>query len=57
VFSSREVLGADVFYIRPTLRNRLAVYLHYGIDRLAVSAGSVLSRLRLKQSIKRWLKR
>jgi hypothetical protein len=57
VFSTREVLGADLFYVRPTLRNRLAVYLHYGIDHLAVLAGNVLSRLRLKQSIKRWLKR
>jgi hypothetical protein len=57
VFSTREVLGADLFYVRPTLRNRFAVYLHYGIDRLALSAGNVLSRLRLKQSIKRWLKR
>jgi len=57
VFSTREVLGADLFYIRPTLRNKLALYLHYGIDRLAVSAGNLLNRLRLKQSIKRWLKR
>jgi CelD/BcsL family acetyltransferase involved in cellulose biosynthesis len=57
VFSTREVLAADLFYLRPTLRNRLAVYAHYGIDRLAEASGHILSRMRLKHAIKRWLKK
>jgi CelD/BcsL family acetyltransferase involved in cellulose biosynthesis len=57
IFSTREIVGADLFYFRPTLRNRLAIHAHYGIDRLAESAGNVLSRLRLKHAIKTWLKK
>jgi CelD/BcsL family acetyltransferase involved in cellulose biosynthesis len=57
IFSTGQVLGADIYYFRPTLRNRLAVWLHYGIERLAKSMGSLLNKLQLKQRIKRWLKK
>jgi len=57
VFSTGEVLAADIFYIRPTVRNQLAIRLHYGIDRFAESAGALLNRLDLKKPIRRWLKR
>src|SRR5205085_1389357 len=29
VFSTNRVLGADIFYLRPTLRNHVAVYLNH----------------------------
>lgn len=57
IFSTGRVLGTDIFYFRPTLRNRLAVYLHYGADRLSGRVGTFLDRLGFKQRIKRWLKR
>jgi CelD/BcsL family acetyltransferase involved in cellulose biosynthesis len=56
IFATQEVLGADIFYIRSTLRNRMAVWLNYSFDRLSTEAGSVLNRLNLKAPIKRWLK-
>lgn len=57
IFSTGQVLGADIFYFRPTIRNRLAVRLHYGTDRAAETFGRWLDRLDLKRPIKRWLKR
>jgi len=56
LFSTGNVLGADIFYFRPTLRNSLAVRAHYGTDRFAASTGELLNRLKLKQRIKLMLK-
>jgi Acetyltransferase (GNAT) domain len=56
IFSTGQVLAADIYYFRPTLRNRLAVWLHYGTDRLSEKTGAMLTRLRLKERIKRWLR-
>jgi len=55
-FSTGEVLGADIYYFRPTLRNRLAVHFHYAMDRFSEYTGRWLEKLKLKQHIKRWLK-
>ena len=57
VFSTGEVLGADVFYFRPTLRNYVAVRLHYALDTFAERIGKLLDGLSLKRAIRRWLKR
>jgi CelD/BcsL family acetyltransferase involved in cellulose biosynthesis len=56
IFSTGQVLGADVFYFRPTLRNEIAVRLHYATDRFSALLGRWLDRLNLKQAVKRWLK-
>jgi hypothetical protein len=56
VFSTGQVLGADIYYFRPTLWNHFAVLSHYGIDRFSGFIGALLSRLRLKQIIKLRLK-
>jgi hypothetical protein len=55
-FSTGEVLGADVYYFRPTLRNRFAVWLHYGVDQCSGRIGNILNRFGLKQRIKERLK-
>jgi CelD/BcsL family acetyltransferase involved in cellulose biosynthesis len=57
VFSTGEVLGADVYYFRPTARNVAAVRLHEASDRFAAGVGKLLERVNLKQAIRRWLKR
>lgn len=57
VFSTNQVLGADIFYIRPTLRNRIAAHLNHGFDRFSERAGKALESMHLKGAIKRWLKR
>jgi hypothetical protein len=57
IFSTGQVLGADIYYFRPTVRNQLAVRLHYATDRFSERLGEWLERLNVKQSIKRWLKR
>jgi CelD/BcsL family acetyltransferase involved in cellulose biosynthesis len=57
VFATGQVLGADIFYFRPTVRNSIAVCLHYAVDRVSERAGRLLARLNLKQALKRRLKR
>lgn len=57
IFSSGQMLAADIYYFRPTLRNWFAVRLHYSIDRFSEGMGSLLNRFSLKQTIKRYLKR
>jgi len=57
IFSTGEVRGADIFYFRPTLRNHLAVRLHYATDRFSEGVGKFLEKLHLKQAIKRHLKK
>jgi len=57
VFSTGQVLGADVYFFRPTLRNRLAVGLHYRTDRFSEWVGDLLNRLQLKHKVKMWLKK
>jgi CelD/BcsL family acetyltransferase involved in cellulose biosynthesis len=57
IFSTGEVLGADIFYFRATFRNRFAVGVHRSADRFSEWAGAILQRWNLKQSIKRLLKK
>lgn len=57
IFSTRQLLAADVYYFRPTVRNLTAVTLHHAVERTSATVGSILDRLNLKRTIKRWLKR
>ena len=57
VFSTGEVLGADIYYFRPTLRNQIAVRLHYAMDRFSERMGVLLDRMSLRGIIKRWLRK
>ena len=57
VFSTGRFLAADIYYFRPTLRNRTAVWLHHATDRFSESMGARLDRIGMKQKINRWLKR
>jgi CelD/BcsL family acetyltransferase involved in cellulose biosynthesis len=57
IFATNKMLGADIYYFRPTARNRMAVYGHHGMDRFASRAGQTLDRLHLKQRVRRWLRR
>ena len=57
IFSTGQVLAADVYYFRSTLRNRLAVWMHHRVDTFADRAGRLAERLGVKQRIRRWLKR
>jgi hypothetical protein len=56
-FSTGQVLGADIFYFRRTLRNILAVHLHHSIDRLSASMGALMERVKLKTYVRRWLRK
>jgi CelD/BcsL family acetyltransferase involved in cellulose biosynthesis len=57
IFSSGHVLAADVYYFKPTLRNSFALHLHYRMDRFSEAVGQRLERLKLKETLKRWLKK
>ncbi len=57
IFSTGQVLAADIYYFRPTLSNYLAVWLHYGTDRFSENVGAMLNRVKLKDLVKRWLKK
>ena len=57
IFSTGQVLAADIYYFRPTLRSYFAILLHVSTDWFSAKVGAVLDRLRLKERVKRWLKR
>jgi GNAT acetyltransferase-like protein len=57
IFSTGQFLAADVYFFRPTVRNYVAVWLHYTTDRFSEIVGALLDRVGLKQKINRWLKR
>jgi len=57
IFSTGSVLAADIYYFKPTLRNRVAVWLHYRTDRLSATLGRALEQVKLKQRVRQWLKR
>jgi CelD/BcsL family acetyltransferase involved in cellulose biosynthesis len=56
MFCTGQVLGADIYYFRPTAWNQVAVFLHYATDRFSASAGRRLESLGIKQAIRRWLR-
>lgn len=55
-FSTDGVLCADLYYFRPTVRNRLLLSLHACTDSFSGKAASLLNRLGLKARIKRLLR-
>ncbi len=52
-FATGSTRCADLYYFRPTLRNRLLLRLHAGIDALSEGVGRLLERLNLKSAIRR----
>jgi hypothetical protein len=50
------VLCANIFYFRPTLRNRLLLRLHAFTDSLSGRAAAMLERLGLKARVKELLR-
>lgn len=56
-FSTHHWYCADVWIVAPTLRNRLVVGLHAGLDRAGVLSGRMLDRMGLKQRVRRLLRR
>jgi CelD/BcsL family acetyltransferase involved in cellulose biosynthesis len=57
IFSTGQVLGADVYYFKPTVRNQLAVRLHHSTDCFSEYLGRGLEKLNVKQTLKGWLKK
>jgi CelD/BcsL family acetyltransferase involved in cellulose biosynthesis len=55
-FATHHVLCANIFYFRPTLRNRLLLSLHAFSDSLSTRAGALLDRMGLKARIKKLLR-
>ena len=57
MFSTRDVLGGDIYYFRWGLRNVLTVCSHTLLERISVSVGNVLERLGLKRGVRHLLRR
>jgi len=56
-FSTHNVLCADIFYFRPTVRNRILLSLHALTDSLSDKAAALLDRLGLKARIKTFIRK
>jgi len=56
LFATHQVLCANIFYFRPTLRNRLLLRLHAFTDSLSGRAAAMLERLGLKARVKKLLR-
>jgi len=56
-FSTGDVACADVWFLKPTLRNRFLLRLHRAVDGFGAAVGRILDRLGLKARLKRWLRR
>jgi CelD/BcsL family acetyltransferase involved in cellulose biosynthesis len=57
IFATGQALGADIFYFRRTPRNVVAVHLHQAVDRFSESMGRLLDRLKVRQHLKKLLKK
>lgn len=55
-FSTHSVLCANIFYFRPTVRNRILLSLHAFTDSFSDKAAALLDRLGLKARIKKLLR-
>ena len=56
-FATGSVRCADLYVLRPTLRNRSLLRLHGWTDAISGFAGRALDRIGLKRRIGRWLRR
>jgi len=56
-FSTMRVPCADLYYLRPTLRNAAIVLLRFITESSSDAAGSLLDRVGLKKAVKRWMRR
>lgn len=57
MFATGSVQCADVYYLRRTMRNRLVVRLHSGMDRVSMGTGWALQRVGLKERLRRLLRK
>jgi CelD/BcsL family acetyltransferase involved in cellulose biosynthesis len=55
--STHHVLCADIYWIRPTLRNRVLLRLHILVEMVNTLAGRLLAALGLKTGLKRLIRR
>jgi hypothetical protein len=56
LFATDSVLCANIFYFRPTLRNRILLHLHAFIGSFSDKAAALLDRVGLKTRIKKLLR-
>jgi CelD/BcsL family acetyltransferase involved in cellulose biosynthesis len=56
LFATDSLLCANIFYFRPTLRNRMLLRLHVWMGAFSEKGGNLLDRLGLKARIKRLLR-
>jgi hypothetical protein len=56
-FSTHGALCADIYYLKRSLRNRILVRLHAGLDAFSRATVRLLDRLGLKERIKRLIRR
>jgi CelD/BcsL family acetyltransferase involved in cellulose biosynthesis len=56
-FATHSALCADIYYLRRSLRNRLLVRLHSGLEAFSRALVRLLNRLGLKERIKRLIRR
>lgn len=57
LFGTHQAPCLQLLLLRPTLRNRLLLATHSGLESLSRGVVAMLDRLGLKQRIKRWLRR
>jgi CelD/BcsL family acetyltransferase involved in cellulose biosynthesis len=57
LFGTHQVTCSHHLLVKPTLRNRVLVHSHRGIDRLSTALGEVLERYHLKARVRRWVRR
>lgn len=56
LFSTHSVPCADIYYLRPSLRNTCMVRIHAAADTFSHWIGAFLDRLGLKARLKRWIR-
>ena len=55
-FATGSISCADIYYLRPTARNRSLTQLHATFDGISAGAGRLLDAVGLKRTVKRWLR-
>lgn len=56
LFSTHRRLCGNVFYLRPTVRNRMLIFLHSRVERSASAVDRLLAHLRLKTFLKKLIR-
>ena len=56
IFSTNFSMVADVFFFRRSIKNFVAVAVHYGIDLFSSKIGLFLTKIGLKTRFRKWLR-